>query len=226
MSDFAERIQTIARDLTHIEVNTIIKPNMTGRKMPKPRHAFIEIARKYSLKLMQLGYPVDENAIHMGGFESFDRIRSRANEGLQVLQGKAMRRELSEGEEMDMILFFRIKTMSDQIKGIFNALRRRGVREWDNDFSHEEIEEAPPPLPLTPDEMVMLRKIWEIGLEEIAMQTIIQMDGDVLTRVQPKYATPESAVIREIHGESLNLALRFWGELIGLVKDFFQNLFR
>lgn len=225
MADLADRFQTIARDLTHIEVNTILKSTMTGRKMPRPRHALIEIAQRYEIKLAALGFPLAEDENPPGSFSSFDRIRERADQAVIALQARAKTERLPESEQIDMVMAFRIKTMSDQIKGIFNNLKRRGEAEWDNAYSHQEVEDQYPSFNIAPDEMVAIRKIWEMGLEEIAMQTIIQLDGDVLTRVQPRYADEKSGMLHHIHNESVHISFRFWGELIGIVKVFFMTLF-
>lgn len=219
MSDFAEQIKTIAQDLINLEVNTIIKPNMTGRKMPKPRQTLIEIAKKYNLELIKMGFPLDHGDIRLGSFESFERIRIRADEGTEMFKAKALKKKLSDEEAAELVLLNRIKTMSDQIRVIFKSLRMRKVEAWDNDYTREDVEDQQQPLPLTPDEIVMIRKIWEMGLEEIAMQTVIQLDGDVLTRIQSKYANEDSAIIHELHNQSVNTALAFWGGLIGIVKD-------
>ncbi len=225
MADLSERFRTIARDLTHIEVNTILKPTMTGRKMPEPRHALIEIAQRYCTKLTELGFPMPEEEKRPGSFEYFDRIRERAHEAVRDLQHRSKEGALTEAEQVDLVMAFRIKSMSDQIKGVFNNLKHRGEEDWDNPYSHLEVEERFIPLNLEPDEMVSIRKIWEVGLEEIAMQTIIQLDGDVVTRIQPRFADERSTILHHLHSESVNISLEFWGELIRIVKEFFTGLF-
>lgn len=226
MADISYRIKSMIDELTHLEINTIIKPNMTGRKMPKTRHALIEIAKRYRIKLIQMGYHVlDENDIKPGSYDSFDLIREKAYDAIKDIQEKASVHPLTQKEEEDLILLYRIKTMSDQIKGVFNALRRRNVETWDNAYSHEEIEKTQAELPLEPHELILIRKIWEVGLEQIAMQTIIHLDGDVMTRIHPKYCDEKSEIIHRIHNESMETAIDFWVEFIGIVKDFFHGFF-
>ncbi|MDM8536290.1 hypothetical protein QUF70_06015 [Desulfobacterales bacterium HSG17] len=221
MGDLSERLKDFFDELTHIEVNTIIKPNMTGRKMPKPRHAIIEIAKKYRLKLVELGYPLaDEENVKPGCYKSFDMIREKANEAIKNFEKKADQKHLSLEEEEELVMLFRIKSMSDQVKGIFNALKLRNIESWDNDFSHDEVEKIQMDLPLETGEIIMIRKIWEMGLEQIAMQTVVQLDGDVVTRIKPKYADENSRVIHNIHNQGVTISLNFWSELINIVKDF------
>jgi len=225
MNDFKEQISAIAHDLMNLEVNTIIKPNITGRKMPSPRHALIDIAKKYQVKMAALGLPLDSD-IKLGGFDSFHKIRETARGAIKGLEATAKTRELSEEGEADFIMLQRIKGMSDQIKSIFNALEKKRDKECKNDFGREDIEDGLKPLRLNSDELVKIRKIWEMGVEEIAIQTVIQMDGDVITRVQPKHARAKNNELYGFHNLGVNTCISFWKELIGIVKDFLASLLK
>lgn len=226
---FAEPLQQIAKDLMNLEVNTIIKANMTGRKMPKPRHALVDIAQNYQRRLWQMGlWPADIETI-LGSYDSFNVIRESAATGIKAFREQRKTAPLTEIEESDMVLLFRIQKMSDQIKGVFNSLRERKAPLWENNMRRDDIEvQHHPPMPLTTDEMVLIRKIWEMGLEQIAIQTIIQLDGDVLTRIQPQYALENeiSRTIQNIHSQNVGLSLRFWDQLVKVLRDFFTGLAR
>lgn len=76
-----------------------------------------------------------------------------------------------------------------------------------------------PPLDLTPDEVVLLRKIWEIGVEVVAMQTIIQVDGDVMTRIHPNYLSDTYKLLHEYHNEGVGISLSFWKDLVNVAKE-------
>jgi hypothetical protein len=223
----SEPLKQIARDLMNLEVNTIIKANMTGRKMPKPRHALVDIAQNYQRKLMQLGLWAEDDAALMGSFNSFNQIRESAGKGIKAFREQRKNGPLTEAEELDLVMLFRIQKMSDQIKGVFNALRERKAPAWENDMSRDDIESSHhPPMPLSTDELVLIRKIWEMGLEQIALQTIIQLDGDVLTRIQPRYAAENemSRTIQSIHSQNVTISLRFWEQLISVLQAFFAGL--
>jgi hypothetical protein len=223
---FAESVKAIAQDLTSLEVNTIIKHDMTGRKMPKPRHALIDIAESYRIKLTDLGFPLETGAVKPGSFDSFDHIRERAAEGILKFKKKAAKKPLDDDQESDLVLLHRIKRMSDQIKGMMKSFEKRGVAAWNNDISRADIEKQAPDLDLATEELVLIRKIWDMGLERIAMQTVIQLDGDVITRIQAKYADKDSKVIHSIHNQSVAASMKFWGQLTRIVKDILGLLFK
>ena len=221
------QIGNIADNLLNLEINTIIKPNITGRKMPAPRHALIDIAQEFDAKLTALGLPPEilpNQTINLGSIDSFDRLRKRANKGLNRIEEDEKGRAVAAEKEVELMMLYRIRNVSDQIKGMFNSVQLRGVKEWDNDYTRADIESKRPPFPLTPDELVLIRKIWEIGVEEIALQTIIQMDGDIVTRVHPRFATQHHEELHRIHNQSVSVSLSMWKELIGVVKDFFVSI--
>lgn len=75
---------------------------------------------------------------------------------------------------------------------------------------------------LEPDELLQLRRIWERGVESIAMETVIELDGDIVTRVSDQRLS-ESAV-REIHIEMVRRAINSWQFLIEAVGQFAASM--
>jgi hypothetical protein len=75
-----------------------------------------------------------------------------------------------------------------------------------------------------PDEVVQLRKIWEIGTEEIALQTVVYLDGDVVVRVRPEYASGDHAHLLAIHATAVRTSLSFWKSLTELVRTLFDTV--
>ena len=50
---FAASFREIGRDLLNLEINTIVKPNLTSLKMPALPHALLDIASLYRSTLME-----------------------------------------------------------------------------------------------------------------------------------------------------------------------------
>ena len=80
----------------------------------------------------------------------------------------------------------------------------------------------------TSSELVQIRKIWDIGTDQIVVQTVIQLDGDVVTRLKPDVDEEEEHItlpeLNELHERSVKLSVAFWDQLIGILKDFFENI--
>ena len=158
--------------------------------------------------------------------------------------------------DAEIAMLYRIKDKSDQIKGIFNSKCIEYLTEKKVDFkeggpgestamcnmipdnnpekrfitnllTRAEIElNQDKPLYLDPDQLALLRKIWEVGTTEIAMQTVVQLDGDVVTRILAKYADREFEILHRLHNQGVDTAIGFWKDLIGVLKDFFQDIIK
>jgi hypothetical protein len=96
-----------------------------------------------------------------------------------------------------------------------------------NQFTRAEIVSLDAPLSplMKQSELVMVRKIWEVGTEVIAMQTVIQVDGDVITRLNPNYL--EEKVYEKLssyHKDGVNMALGYWANLVGIAQALLGRL--
>ena len=72
----------------------------------------------------------------------------------------------------------------------------------------------PRALPLTADEILVVRKVWEVGTEAVVMQTVAQLDGDVITRVQRARLGPADKPVHDLHREAVGNALKHWQFLV------------
>jgi hypothetical protein len=68
-----------------------------------------------------------------------------------------------------------------------------------------------------PDELVQLRKIWEIGTETVVMQTVLWIDGDATHRIHPGFADPAHQQLLAIHSASVSMSLTYWKTLGDLI---------
>jgi hypothetical protein len=67
---------------------------------------------------------------------------------------------------------------------------------------------------LSADDVLIVRKVWEVGTESIAMQTVAQIDGDVVTRIQAARATLADQPIHDLHREAVGNAMKHWQFLV------------
>lgn len=206
--EIKEQIRTLAKDLTNLEIITIVKPNITGRKMPDPTTALKNICDKYSIKLRDLGaeIPEDEN---WGSKETFQKIESNSTSKIEELKKEIKELEkvgdvLPPARKADLWMLYRIKTMTQAI-----------LQRYENNGN-----EIPP----TADNLTLIRKSWELGIEEIAMKTVVQLDGDIITRVQEKYITEEYATIHKLHHIGVDKSFAFWKMLADILESLVTGL--
>ncbi|HHG85599.1 MAG TPA: hypothetical protein ENJ82_12700 [Bacteroidetes bacterium] len=253
------KIEDFARDLVSLEVNTIVKENISGGKMPGNHHALIDISHAFRQKLIDLGAKLNDAALtkemarnvlkkegsptvvfekyglkkvsnlrefasgRLHGYGGFSLFRKHA-----VLLLKDLKKEVdAAGSTLESrkkaLMLIRIKDMCDQLKHLLmdakSPFSRTDLLEMEKGNSIDLK-----PLILTSTQLTVLRKIWEIQTEVIVMQSIMQLDGDVLNRVNPDYLKniKTSKVLFEMHNRGLTTSLGFWGELVDLVKHFFS----
>ncbi|GAB4335862.1 MAG: hypothetical protein OHK0038_13760 [Flammeovirgaceae bacterium] len=94
-------------------------------------------------------------------------------------------------------------------------------RIWNNDLSVKDINEYGD-FELAPDQITMIRKIWEIGTQQVLMQTVIQIDGDVTSYITPQFIELPHELRRMVlnmHNESITTATNFWSALFKTIAN-------
>lgn len=146
----------------------------------------------------------------------FDEMRTEARraEEMSVLMGGDAHTDAG-----DLIILKRIYRNCDQIKGILEG------RELESSTSPGKIKAAATKgfsrstsetgdLPLRADEVLIVRKAWEVGTETVVMQTVAQIDGDVITRIQNARASAADKPLQDLHREAVGTALQHWQFLV------------
>ncbi len=125
MSGFS--LKTLAEDLLSLEINTIIKADMTGNKMPtNRREALLKIYKSYNVKLIELR--CREPVIwESAGLMGFLELRERARFGLKANAYQLEHTDnLSELVRQDirenLIMLQRIKGQCEQVITVFVQL--------------------------------------------------------------------------------------------------------
>jgi hypothetical protein len=234
----------IGRDLLNLEVNTIEKSNLTARKMPVLPHALLDIAEyylneltkklnltslwdlsreqrpKWRPKYKQPDMATDWKRLPItNGPETFDKLRWAAARALWSDESE------SNFDDSERVILYRIRRNCDQLKNIIYDLKKED-NTWNNllnertrlDLLTDKMRYQPMGrLPV--DYAVAVRKIWDIGTETVFMQTLIQIDGDVVTRIQKGLPKTKQKLILKVHERGVDVSMRYWESLFGIVKQ-------
>ena len=96
---------------------------------------------------------------------------------------------------------------------------------WNNDIDRQRMNEIED-LSLTTEQITLIRKAWEIGTERIVLQTVIQIDGDVTTRISKHFSkNPDDAVLH-IHNDSISTSTEFWSTLVKTLTEIAGKAFK
>jgi hypothetical protein len=218
-----DKLKQIAESLFALEVNTILKANMTASKMSSRAHALLDIVSDYDTTLSALGAGPGMERPLKASVEAFKALRFRANKRskeLQALREQGAWASLSAeglaGKQADLVMLCRICDNSDHLKEILTKLEARDKEPFECTRDNAMTVKTN----LLPEEVVALRKCWELGTEQVVMQTVIHIDGDVISRIHPLYLDPKHHAALEIHASSVATSVRFWARLIKLVGSF------
>jgi len=131
-----EKVSSTLYDLTHLEINTIIKDEMNATKAPdSPRLILHELAGKYDLKLVSMGDKYTEfienpgkkgNNLFRGervkegsGYVAFQELGERAKSSVELLNVYKHRFPIpADHVESDIMMLKRIQTISNDIRRI------------------------------------------------------------------------------------------------------------
>lgn len=206
----SDRLKTIAEGLLTLEINTIVCQHIAADKMPQPEHALIDVANEYGSWLRDRhqknvfveGEPSEASAA------MFLKLRRAASELLETAG--------------DTNLLERIRKYSDQLMGIFKRLDSGRAEPLVLIRTQDRLPEQ---IELKPEEIVVVRKAWELMLDQIAMQTTIQIDGDVVQRILRR--APDGVDMTQVvavHERAVTVSTGFWSGLVSLVGGALRGL--
>jgi hypothetical protein len=256
--------QRIVDDLLNLEIDIIIKPGMTARKMPEPPHALLDVIGMYDTYLCQAANRLNPVWDEMGrppvqvrpssessepqspnrqtdqatgrlsqplrtesvpdviSEDVFDQLRERAVEAEAVYR-RLVAVEKKYPEDETGVILTRIFRNCDQVKMVLTKPEVRtvlGTAGVDRDRAGSLV------LPLESSDIVVLRKIWEIGTETVVMQTVAQLDGDIVTRIQRGREVAAYKPLHDLHQEAVASALKHWQFLAQTVATFLSSVLR
>jgi prophage DNA circulation protein len=248
--------KTLQEDLLTLEVNTIVKADMSACKMPaNRREALLEIAKGYHYKLVDLDArePIIWSS---AGIMAFLELRERAVWGEQdcVADLKELAKDNPNRQAVKekMMMLGRIQSQSEQLVSTFIQMAHQYEKNFNlNDYREkmaERIESSPDfqpfdetsslwnndldrgqmqlieDLDLDAAQISLIRKIWEIGTERVALQTLIHADGDITTRIAERFVHKPNQTLFKIHQDAVENSVGFWSSLIDTIGKFASSV--
>ncbi len=285
--DAAEQLKNVARDLITIEVNTIIKDNVTGGRMPSPPNALLDIAFGYIRAFEGMRIDVRDVFAHceegwrqVATFRAAGRTPPAPAAGERQRNAEQHEHDLMSAAVADAVVkvrgldepeprYFRLPDEPTTFPKVFEALRwaaRRAGKTVGGRLSQEQrvllrrIEGNsdtlrtllhrypgvaakeitmvavrsgedifPPGQKFAAQDLTTLRKVWDIGTETVLVQTVVQMDGDVMTRVNSRFRViaggdDEAREMLELHQKSLSTALGRWDNMVRAARAVVEGI--
>ena len=76
-----------------------------------------------------------------------------------------------------------------------------------------------------PEDLAYVRKAWETGTDEVVMQSTMQLDGDVITRLHEEYLSKDAEFLQQTHMHATRMAVETWSTTARFVADLVKGAF-
>ncbi len=239
-------IQDIASDLLRLEINTIIVDELTCDKPSNLRRAMYELAEDYRLKIIDIEadvyhktkeqkrlFKAEETLTftnHYGGELGFNELREYSERLLNKLEQDLI--ELSDEEQEQVLrsninMVDRIRRQSLNMVNIFKQLKKEAEtnpedfegQDVTSDYPEDKIDQMQD-LDLLPMQVSMVRKAYEIGTQQILMQTVVQVEGDITSYITPRFLNldpNDQNILLNVHNSAIANSTKMWQYLFDTV---------
>ncbi|MGR5485312.1 hypothetical protein [Vibrio alfacsensis] len=195
---------SLLEDLSHLQINTIVKDRIYGTSVPAIPEALRSVAHAYHHRIKE----------HLETTTLFNSDKLPTSEYFSTVLSEA--KKIGDRKEINSDLasvVCRIERYAPELHEIAIIVEETGG-------NSEGFYSA-----LTPKQLSLVQKCWELGTETIVMQTSISLSGDVVTRVSRAYSTPDKQFMMDMHSSSVKLSLKYWQSLVQTVTTLFKGWF-
>ncbi len=219
-------ISELLDDLTHLEINTLLKEGMTAAQPPDYiEEVFYRLVERYTIKLNiildrnEIGFPTIVET-----FTTIQQFHAHINAICDHMDDNNLRMA-----EDDYIIFLRMKSFCVYIESKDKVvIKDRATDTPLNETlytvslpKHEEYV-----FDLTVRERAKLKRMYDLGTETVILQTRFGIDGDVVTRIEQNFAARPRQTILDVHDKHTNLSLQYWDKLVTIVVDVVSGIFK
>jgi len=227
-------ISNLLDDLTTLEVNTIIKRGMVAAPMPQSIEEILQaifIKYKERLKIIFNTYEFDESKYNFKTATTVEEFHKELKSFGKWMQGEGKEPRVKLAE-LDYVRFLRMLSFCEYIQSkgddskpddnIVVKLYQEGL--VPNVYKLDMIDYTKYRLIVDVNDRVKIKRMFDLGTESIVMQTRFSLDGDVVTRIEEGFANKPKEVILRIHDKHTELTVNYWKSLVGMIKDFVNEL--
>lgn len=202
-------------DIANVEINTMVA-EISARKPPPWPDALHEICETYVDYLRRNG-----KTEILQSLPSAIDVSTKPVETFAALRECAQREIGHPGtirqasDDAKQIVFFRIRESCKQIQSIVEKIVKDSGDFKDLHDNHSKLET---------NERIKIRKIWELGTNRVVLQTVMQLDGDVISRVSANRVQQDDLLLR-LHDTSLSQSITYWNMVLTLIAQFARGSF-
>lgn len=218
-------IVSILEDLTHLQIDTIIKKGMTAADPPdRIEELLFRLHTRYVCKL--------KNIIVDNDFDFSFKVAECLRYSDLLAQLKNLQTYMDDNniwmDDTDYMVFLRMISFCQFIESL-------GLREEYKIKENPEISVFTVLLstydtftlkgPVNPKELTKLKRSYDLGIEKIVMQTRISIGGDIVSRIEEDFANKPRQLIVDIHDKHTKVSIDYWNNLISTAVKIVGEIF-
>jgi hypothetical protein len=218
-------ISELLDDLTHLEINTLLKSGMTAAQPPDDiEEVLYRLIERYAIKLNVI---LDRNDIgfstRQDTFESVQQLHIHILALCDHMDNNKLRLA-----EDDYIIFLRMKSFCIYIQSKDNVVikDRAGTPLGETLYTVNLNRYDSYTFVLDVRERAKLKRMYDLGTENVILQTRFGIDGDVVTRIEESFASRPRQTILDVHDKHTTLSLQYWDKLVNVVVDVVSGIFK
>lgn len=201
-------LQRLLNDVTHRQIDTIVADAIQGTSLTNPVEGLQQIAGAYASHLRTLGVELPDG-IETGDRASFENLCELAKTKYEANGSHTA---------ADLALAGRIARRSARLTSVAARIESANPGAFENKPTGE--------IEINLRDRATISAAWELGTAPIAMQSVISLDGDIVTRVSRTFSDAEHAAVHQIHNESVTVSLNTWQMLVEGIGSLARSFLR
>lgn len=210
-------IASILQDLTHLQIDTIIKSGMIAADPPdrvedllSSLHLEYLCRVEIILRHNNVDYPLDKERC-----KSFKDLFDLMMDLNHFMSDRDIRIA-----DSDYIILQRIYAFCKFIENKEYAgykLYLVDVKVLENNQKAGSISSL---------ELAKLKRYHDLGTEKIAMQTRIGIDGDIVARIEEEFARKPLPLLVDLHDKHTKMSMEYWNNLVNTAVNLVGEIFK
>jgi len=219
-------VSKLLDDLTHLEINTIIKKGMTSAPQPEEIEEVLSVLLsdyKERLGIIHNRNNIEKEII-VENIKSYKDLYTTLHD-----LGHYMDKENIWLDDGDYMITLRMKSFCKYLESRAADIKfsqRNGIAGQETIYTVNMSEFAKFKLEINSRDRVMIKRLYDLGTERIVMQTRFGIDGDVITRIEENFANKPKQVVLDLHEKHTDLSVKYWQSLVNIVKDLVSGIKR
>lgn len=217
MGDLQSSIVSILKDLTHLQIDTIIKSGMISAEPPRRVQEILSSLHDEYLSRVEIILRHNKVAFP---FEKHQYVNFEQLQKLMVDLNQYLTEHDIRIDDSDYIILQRIYKFCQMIE----KKKYAGMDLYTVDM--KTLEANTDEAPISASELTTLKRYHDLGTEKVVMQTRIGIDGDIVARIEEDFAKNPLPLLVDLHDKHTKMSMEYWNSLVNTAVNLVSGIFK